>query len=99
MNTYFNSESTNERGTIANFKVTMGQHSVGSKVMECFNHVEDMCDLVCDGLIVLLAMNKLGLESCKDMPHNVPTVVSLERLVDVSTSVVNHKGHHSSSTL
>lgn len=82
MKTYFVGGSQNERGTLPNMKLTMGQHSVKTKVLDCFNHVEHMFDTVCDGMLTLLAMQCLGIPTLDVAKPE--SEASLDALTEVS---------------
>jgi hypothetical protein len=84
MDIYFKGSSQSDRGTLANIKSVLGHHSVKSKVMEAFNHVEHMFDVTCDGLICLLAMECLGATHDGTLPGDNDALTTLDDTVEVS---------------
>jgi hypothetical protein len=86
MDLYFKGASVNDRGTLANIKSVMGHHSVQTKVMDSFNHVEHMYDVTCDGLISLLAMEILGFSEYNDeIDDDYDRLTLLDDTVEVCT--------------
>ena len=74
MNALYKPESVNDRGTLYEIKAKFQIKSVKSNVNDCFNHVEDMLNMVTKGFVCLTALELL------DMKHDTASTIPDEQL-------------------
>lgn len=92
-NELFKNASIRSRGTLAQLKADFNRKNVSCSVKDCYNHAWEFVQFVTTSYCVLLAMEKLGMETSDALPDTYPLNGSMEQkkmyLAKVARAVVD----------
>ena len=89
MNTLFDGRTGSEPGPLFHIKNKFGHRQLKKQVMECVNHVDDFLFFVTSGLVCLLVMELLEMESLTSV-HRVSEDQTITGKVFLSMLDFNH---------
>lgn len=92
MDLYYKSDSASDPGTLYNVRNLLKHKAIKHKVMDNVNNVVDLLNLYTSGMVVLLALKILEIETVDDVPKTSPAWetddIKSEFLHDISKKIV-----------